>query len=400
MISRRTALLSLVAVASCSDDEPGDTNTGYGDGPLYLIATEVNAGDHFQVYLVLSPSFDASTSIDPTRGVELQGRPIPVVHNGAVYVSDPTAPTITRYVVTDGGQLAPDRTVSFASVGVQGVDGALVHVLSDEKAYLFDPASLRIIVWNPGEMKLTGAEIDLTEISREGYVPYAWLEAFNAKSRGDRLFIPVSWYDQDGNIAFGSALLTIDTSSDEVVAFSTDDRCGEAYMSIVAPSGDIYFFPSAEGSAQHYYGDGARRPSCVARVRAGADTFDPADDVLDLSALVSGRAAQGAVSDGATGFFFAAADDARWEDREKNGWSFWRIWHYDFETKEAREVTTLPWWAGSTYHYEIDGQRYLPFWEVTPNDGSKTVVFPMGGAADPAPLFSFDASFRAIARLR
>ncbi|WP_437316488.1 hypothetical protein [Sorangium sp. So ce385] len=400
MVSRRMALFSLAALASCGNNEPGGETTEYAGGPLYLIATEVSAGDHFQVYLVLSPTFDASTAIDATRGLELQGRPIPIVHNGAVYVSDRTAPTVTRYLVTEDGQLAPDRTVSFASVGVQGIDGANMHIVSDEKAYLFDPASLRILVWNPTEMKLTGAEIDLTEVSREGYTAVAWLEPFNVASRGDRLFIPVSWYDQDGNIAFGAALLTIDTSSDTVVAFSKDDRCGEAYMSVEAPSGDIYFFASAESSAQHHYGDGARRPSCVARVRAGADTFDPDDEVLDLSALVSGRAAQGAISDGATGFFFAAADEARWEEREQNGWSFWRIWHYDFETKEAREVDSLPWWAGSTYHYEIDGQKYLPFWEATPDDGWKTTVFKMSGTDNPAPLFSFAASYRAIARLK
>lgn len=168
-------------------------------------------------------------------------------------------------------------------------------------------------------------------------------------------------------------------------------------MTVAAANGDRYFFPSAFSSPQHFYGE-QRGPSCVLRVLNGESTFDP-DYQLDLSALGSGGAAVGGVPDGAGGFFFAAADDALWNQPENNGGEFWRIWHYDLATAASRALDTLPVWAGDPYYVEVDGQRYMPQWRQT-DDEQRTTVYSVSGAADPTVLFSFEASWAGFGRLR
>jgi hypothetical protein len=58
------------------------------------------------------------------------------------------------------------------------------------------------------------------------------------------------------------------------------------------------------------------QPTCVLRVRAGESSFDR-DYELNLSGLGSGSAANGAIPDGDSGFFFFTVDQALWDNREE-----------------------------------------------------------------------------------
>jgi hypothetical protein len=407
------ALGLLVGVAACGGDGSDDaarevTPGGASDAgtspegsaakpPLYLVSAEVSAGDQYETYMALAPSFDATTQFNPLSGIKLLGRMSPIAHNGAVYTPDANAPVITRYDLNASDQLVKGAELSFLGVGVTEIAGWNVYFVSDDKAYVFDPASSRLIVWNPQTMTLTGKQIDLSSLRRDKFLPGLALEQTGPVRRGSQLFIPVSWADQDWSYRYASGLLVLDTDADAVVTTAEDTRCGEAFMTIAAPNGDLYYFPSADSSAQHFYADN-HRPTCVLRVRSGEQAFDPTYQ-LDLSALGGGTAAIGAVPDGKSGFFFATADQTRWEAREENEWSFWRYHHYDFATQAHEPVPSLPFWAGSTYWVKVDGKTYLPHWEKTAST-SKTTVYGVDGAAAPTPVFSFPASWRSIYRLR
>jgi hypothetical protein len=246
-------------------------------------------------------------------------------------------------------------------------------------------------------MRLTGTQIDLAAAARPGLTPSLALEQTGPKKRGAELFIPTSWTDQDGNFRRATGVTILDTAKDQLVSVIEDERCGEAYMSIAAPSGDLYFFPSSDSSTQHYFVDG-KKPTCILRVKAGERTFDPTY-ALDLSVLGTGSAAIGAIPDGATGFFFATADEALYASRESDGDAYFRFFHYDFTTQAARAVSSLPTWAGSTYYSDVGGKVVVPHW-VENGASSRTTLYTMNGAADPTPLFSFDASWYGLARLR
>jgi hypothetical protein len=365
--------------------------------PLYLVAPAFFNGDDVETYLITTSTFDASTTFDPTSGARVLGEVVPIVHNGKVFASDDRAPVIGRYDVGPDDQLVKGAELSFAGVGMTEVVSWFIYIVDDTKGYVFDPAGRRIVVWNPSTMTLTGTQIDLSVLDREGWTPRLALEIFSPWRRGSELLIPTAWTGQDEERRFANGLLILDVETDTVVSTAEDERCGESYMTVEDASGDRYFFPSAFSSPQHFFAD-QRGPTCVLRLRAGESAFDP-DYQLDLSALGSGSAAVGGVPDGAGGFFFAAADDALWNEPENNGGEYWRIWHYDFATEASRPVDTLPVWAGDPYYVNVGGRVYLPQWRSS-GDEERTTLYAVDGAADPTQSFSFAASWAGFGQLR
>jgi hypothetical protein len=392
----------LIACFACGDDAelvatPGIPTGEDPSGPLYLVAPAFFNADDAETYLITTDRFDASTAIDPASGARVLGEVVPIVHDGTVFATDARAPVIARFDVGPNDQLVKGAELSFGGVGITEIASWFVHIVSDTKAYVYDPAGRRLVVWNPSTMSLTGTEIDLTSLDRDGWTPRLALEVFSPWRRGSELLIPTAWVGQDEERRFANGLLVIDVETDQVVTSAEDERCGESYMSVAAANGDRYLFPSAFSSPQHYFAQ-QRGPSCVLRVLNGESTFDP-DFQLDLSALGTGSAAVGAVPDGVDGFFFASVDDALRNLPENNGGEFWRIWHYDFASGASRAVEGLPVWAGDPYYVVVDGEVYMPQWRQTP-DEQRTTLYRVNGAEDPTSIFSFEASWAGFGRLR
>ncbi|MET0339465.1 MAG: hypothetical protein ABW252_00605 [Polyangiales bacterium] len=385
----------------CGADEAGDEAAPHAQvsqgSPLYLIATYVGTGDAATTHLVTTSRFDAQTKIDPTSGIAVQGGVVPVVHGSSVFIAEPDAPVISRYEPGADGQLVKTGALSFESVGLTEVASWYIYLISATQAYLYDATSTRIVVWNPTSLTLTGKTIDLGLLAAEGYTPSLALEQTGPQRRGSELLVPVSWTDADGAYRHATGVVSIDTARDAVVGSSVDERGGEAYISVAAPNGDAYFFPTVGSAAQHFFDD-AVRPTRILRVPAGARVFDRSF-ALDLSALGSGLAAAGAVPDGAGGFFFLTADQALYDTRASNGGSYWRASHFDFATGKARQVTSLPTFDDSTYWVKVDGKVYLPRSRTT-ESGASTTLYAVNGPADPTPLFTFDAQWYGFARLR
>lgn len=365
--------------------------------PLYLVVTQIDAGsDMRQSYLNLVSSLDASTTVDATAGVEVQGYTLPVVFDGAVYVPDPLGPTLTRYTVGADDRLVAGARLSFADLGVSFVSGDAIHIVSADKAYLFDTTGLRAIVWNPTEMVRTGEQIDLAPLARDGFRPFTFLEGFNAKVRGSRLFAPVTWYDDDFKSRYGAAVMVIDTDSNSLVTVLEDDRCGDAWVSVAVPSGDLYFFPNAGNVEEHALTVTEPPPSCALRINANQEVFDPSF-TLNLSALAGGAPAQGAAPDGNGGFFFATVDAERYADAENNDFTFWAMWHYEMGASSAERVADFPWWTGAIRYYQVDERVILPYFEATPT--WKTTFLELVPNPSAAP-FAVDASWTTVARVR
>jgi hypothetical protein len=366
---------------------------------LYLVAASFITGDDIETYLVTTETFDESTSIDPTNGPKLLGGIDVVVGGGGIFAPDSNGPELVRYEIDAKNQLKKSAELSFAGVGMTALYGNYVYVVSETKGYVFDPEGPRIVVWNPSTMKLTGKQIELAAVSREGWSPNLTLGLVNqgALRRGSQLLAPLSWSDQDGNSRYASGVLVLDTERDEVVAVDDDERCGEAMTSVAAPNGDIYFFPPAWSATTHYFTDD-HKPTCILRVPAGKNEFDP-DYELDLSALGSGSAAAGAIPDGKTGFFFLSADQGLWDKRASDLDAFWRIWHYDFESKKSHEVTSLPTWTGHAHYVNFGGEIVFVYWEET-ESGNRTTFYRVDGDKDPVRLFAYDASWYSFAKIR
>ena len=391
------ALALSFALPACSDDAMNTKERTPSDGDLFLVATSFEAGDERETFFVTSPTFDETTTFDPTDGPKVLGGVVPVVHDGVLFVTDAGRPVIVRYDVGANDRLEKTAELSVMGAGVTEVFSWHTYVLSATKAYVFDQASSRVIVWNPQTMKLTGDIIDVSDADRDGWVSNLVFEQSGPIARGDELVIPLGWMDQDFNSRHASGALILDTKTDEVVAVLEDERCGESYAGVEGPGGDIYFFPPDWSALPHFVAD-IHQPTCVLRIAAGANEFDP-NFTLDLSALGTGSAASGAVPDGETGFFFTALDEALWDDGAGADGEIWRFYHYDFETEESRAVESLKLWATNGYYVNVGGTRYLPR-EDTTDEGPRTTMYRIDGGSDPTEVFSFDASWYGAAKLK
>lgn len=407
-------LLTALFVPGCGDDESstdgpgtgGATGGGGGEGgepaesAVYVVAKHVSTGDAWTTYLdaaAVEQVSELETFDALDDGIEIDGYVTPVVHDGAVYVADSVAPQITRYDLDDANELVEGETVSFLGTGVEGAWN--LTVVSDGKAYVFDAPSQRAVAWNPSTMLLTGEEVDLQNPDLDGYDAWYWVDA--AKVRNGKLIVPAEYSNAEGGVR-ASHLVVIDTATDEVTKFVSDERCQPQHVAIELDNGDIHYFPN-QGTVIDYYLDvAAPRPTmCSLRVRGGADEFDP-DYVLDLGALVggdeqSGGGVQGAFPDGRGGLYFAVADEERYADAENNGYSFFDLWHYDFE--EATAVPNQPAWSGAMSRWtKFEDETIVLNYGLDENDNEYTIVFE--GSAEPLNSFTMPGTIEPIARIR
>jgi hypothetical protein len=419
-ITLRLALLLSLCVSACSDDSTEDEHSDeheHGDGgddghshshspadagtrksdSLFLIATSFTAGDQTETYLVTTDRWDADTKVDTTAGPKLLGGVVPIVHKGSVFVPDSNSPVLQRYDVGDDDKLELGDEVSFMGAGLTQLSSTHIYILSDKKGYVFDPAGPRILVWDPSVMELTGKEIDLSMVKRDGWSPNLIFEQSGPQRVGDELYVPLAWLDQDGNSRFATGVVVLDVEKDSVVTVDEDERCGESYASVVDPDGNIYFFPPDWSAVAHFYAD-KHTPTCVLRINAGETVFDK-DYALDLSALGSGGAASGAVPDGDSGFFFLTVDEELYDDGNNESGEYWHMYHHDFSSEETRKLDSFPAWAGTNYWIKVGDRTVMPYWRES-EDGWVTTMYTVDGSTDPKPVFSFDASWYGAAQLR
>lgn len=295
--------------------------------------------------------FDAEVS-----GQSLGSSNLVVSHGNAVFVPAALAPELTRFELTESGELVQGATLSFASTGLVSLTGWQLAFVSDSKAYLVDSDSSRVLIWNPTTMELSDTVIDISGAQREGLT--VGMGAREARLVGERLFVPTYWYTDELDVK-ASAVLVLDTATDQMTRVASDDRC-PGYMLVALPSGDLHMFPDGYFSQAFYLNQEApRTPLCSLRIRAGEETFDP-EYAQDLGALVggdelSGGGVQGGISDGQGGIYLSVADEALFAAGETN---VYRTWHWDPATGAARELPDVPLWSDLMLSYEQGGQRF------------------------------------------
>lgn len=363
---------------------PDGGEAGTGEPPLYFFSTMVFTGANFFTYVSLADRFDSSlSSFDGTKdGLELPSYPNFALEFGAAFAAHPSRPEITRLDVGLDRKLFKGKTITFAGASASGIEAVLF--VNPEKAYFFDVATAKAIVWNPTTMELTGKTIDISaflklDIGRAA-VPNG--KSLNVRKSGAEWTLPVYYVDTTTFKlvrAAGVAILNVET--DTVVSVVHDDRCYDGVTAVASASGDYYYFPGWGSANDFYMKATAPKPhTCALRLPAGQNTFD-ATSVLDLTTLAGGDdtgngGGQGAVSDGANGFYFTVADDTRYA--ANSGFPN-KLWHYDFTTQTAKVVAGAAWWGQSTMDRRayIDGVMYAAtagFSDADPG-GFRTEIF-------------------------
>lgn len=412
-----TTTLALAAVlqmgCSGSNGEPAP-DSGTASDPVYVLASGVCGPDSCQTYL------GTTTSLEPRRvdirpqAIELEGFVYPFRHRDAVLVPGGESPALTRYTLGGSGELVKGPTLSLAGAGYSGtITAGRARIIDDEKAYVFDEAGGVIFIWNPSDMSLTGREIDISLIHRDGQDAFVSAWENGARQRGDLLFVPVGWSDSTTyEFRPVAGMLVIDTARDEVVKLVEDPRCPELESSVVTPEGDIYYgFPSAAGMLDVNARDPSF-PACSLRIRAGETEFDP-DYFLNVSELTGGRIGCCGSSGGGSTAYIQVLHEERIgiTDRTElfgSAHNDWRLWRLDLESQRAEEVTSLPWFATSGVDtFEMEEGVFRPILTLDGDSGGLfsnvdrwTTLVDLTGDVEPRSTITVDGNLLFFDRLR
>jgi hypothetical protein len=156
--------------------------------------------------------------------------------------------------------------------------------VSPTRAYSLSSALDEVLVWNPEEMLITGS-IPMTMPERP-----AAMESFAYYSPGvvvgDKVFWEIVSVDSAENIQYPATTLAIaNVGDEEPIRFVEDERCVGGGGPYVDARGDYYVRSGAMWGQYAAFGAGSENVrTCMLRVRAGQQSFDP-DFLVDFREL-------------------------------------------------------------------------------------------------------------------
>jgi hypothetical protein len=366
-----------------------DAAADAGAQALYLLGGTI-FGTPKVSYVVTARSLAAGTAIDYSAGVPIVGGAglYGVERAGHFFVGSGETPTLTRFEVSPGGVFTKGKTMSLAGHGFSTalVNRSGVVFLSPTKAYFIHQEDLKAVIWNPTTMEIERTIALPPELTKPGQVV-----VFDGKAqrRGDELFLVATWADHgNGRYPAGALLITIDTTTDAVVAKETDPRCSQVYDSMKHPSGDLYYACSTWSAATNrVLGAEYAAPSCLLRIRPGERRFDP-QFYVKVADLAGGRVAGGLIpGQGAEGFI-RVLDETLFQVTptvtvgEVTGAEAWRWWRLDLDQLTAAPIGALAPSAASATEIAIDGAVYT---SLSKKDFSETTLVEMAAPGGPRP---------------
>lgn len=395
----------LLCAAACSDSDSEPKPRSKPDvkeskDPLYLSMTRVWDDTSTTSYLHVVPSLKRGTDVDVKKAREIGGaaKLFAYGENHWFAVGGGEAPTITRYTLDKDGNLEKGDAISLQPFGVSDLWDALYFV-SPKKAYYPDTSGSQLIVWNPTTMETEGT-IALPETVREGFLSYYSLSAL---VRGDKLLFSVGWFDweNEDTILPETGLVELDTKTDKVVSFETDDRCGGITQALETDSGDTYFISSALAAATYRLGRLKTEP-CALRVRKGESSFD-AKYIKHLKELTGGALAGEPVPVGDDEFLLRVFDEDAAEIEEDaltwdlTGQAAWKWARWNVGSDEFTAIDDLPASTSDTFWFQIDGRVYA---SETKTDYTETTLIDLTADGGPKRELTVPGFLQNVARIR
>jgi hypothetical protein len=396
--------LSLTVAAflasGCGDDEDDPQPINLGEGAAFVVGTRIWDDTTTLSYFHVVPSLDANTLVDPKQGLEVPGaaKLYSVKGLGWFAIGGGEAPTITRYTLDERGALARGQSIDLSGYGVKGLWDT-IYFVSPTKAYYPDREGTQLIVWNPSTMRVIG-NIQLPETVRDGYLA---LYGYTPVVRGTKLLFSIGWFDwsENDSVLPETGLVSIDTESDTLAAFETDERCGGITQTIAMSDGDAYFVSSALAGTAHLLGRLATEP-CALRIRHGEEAFD-GKYVQPLAALTEGGTAGEPIPGGQDTVFLRVLDEslATIEDGaftyDLTGQAAWHWVRWTPASNTIESIDSLDPSSSDVLWFEIDGKIYG---SQTTTEYTETTLIELTAEGGPRVGLTAPGFVHGVARVR
>jgi hypothetical protein len=386
-------VLGVLAGGCGGDARVVDSAPQAGD-PEYVVNTQIFDDQGTMGYVSLLGSLGPQT-IDLEQAREFAGEADVWVHDGAVFVTDAEAFTITKFAVT-GGALVEQGVVSFAAYGLSTFGFWLNTFVSSDKAYFLND-TVEYIVYNPTTLQITGTLPLPAAAAREGFRPFTSYSDRAAVLRDGLLYQPFYYTDESFFLFAPETRIVVTEVATDRVIDEIDAPCPGLDYATVDADGNIYF------SSWVYAAGGAavldQPPTCVFELPAkGAPrvAFSVPDVTLGrqggaLRYVGNGRALLSVLHDERFPPSDApSASELTFADN-------WRFWSYDLATGSATLLESVSWNGGAQYSFDIDQKTYML---VAAADYSKTTVYELGDGLSLTPVFDTEGWATRLFKLR
>ena len=281
-----SSALALSVLVACSGDPTILVQGGeQGTAPAVMLSVISSNPDGRQTYV--GAFADVPTGeVGVERMLEF-GDAYYYAFDGSVFVWEREQASITRYEVTDDLQLVRGATVSFVSYGFKF--GAELTFLSPTRAYMNVGEQNLVIVWDPSSMTVTSTfPANLPTVTGLDTFPIPI-----GRSGSSVYWSVISMNYENVQVYPKNVLAIAPAEADGPVTIIEDDRCVPALGGYITSNGDVYLVGGADADAIRAYNPGAAYPpTCVVRVNAGTQEFDP-DFYVDLSLATGSPAMPG-----------------------------------------------------------------------------------------------------------
>lgn len=361
--SAALAALLLGGLIGCGDtDETNTVSEGPPPVPSYAIMYEVYDDAGSTSYLSLLDTLDIE-AVDTSKAREYgAGRAFIQAYGGWLFVGDSQTPMVTRYSLSDAGELVEEGVISFVGEGLRTsqFDSWNATFISPEKAYLQDFEEGRTIIWNPTTMQIIGAIEAPAELLRPGLS----LEGSPGAVRDGLLYRTFNWVNYvDATYSTDFLLAIYDVATDQLLELIPETRCPTPGNLVHADeAGNIYFsnwiWPVA-GTIMR-----SAPESCVLRINAGENRFDPSWTLRYPEVAEQRRGAMFSYLGGDKALFAAFYEERTSFDQTTDPWSYvgsnnWRIWNLDLGTRASAPLDGLDFNGGAFTPVQFDERLFL-----------------------------------------
>lgn len=351
---------SLFAIGSLVTDPNGDSS-----GYLKLVSSLDRGGERLE--------------LDDAR--EFAGQSDIWVEGGSVFVASGDEPSITKYDVSNEGELRERGTISFSNYGIASAAFWNNAFVSDRKAYMQNSVS-EYIVWNPSTMQIEGT-VKFPDIENKGELePRVSFADRGVVVYDGKLYQPVYWTNKDfSGRTEASLILVVDTDTDEVVDQLTVDCTGLDYGT-KDESGHVYFSNWTGTVGTHLVLE--TPPTCFATVDVESNEI-----TTTKFADVTGGHEGAALKYAGDGMFVMSVFhegevklDQVDDPFELVAEPHFHLYRYDPKSRDAKPIDDVGANTGAIYHAAIGGK----FYSLVPgaNYDDTTVYELSAGTAKPA----------------
>jgi hypothetical protein len=182
-------------------------------------------------------------------------------------------------------------SMSFTNYGDAHVDIGFIPSITDSKAYFLSAASQKAVIINTQDMSIDG-DFDISGAQRTGFgasLLHQGIMQFENAVVGNRAFestlvstaTPASYYTK-------MTVSVYDTANSAFLKVIEDDRCYGPATMVKDDNGDVYVSSYSFTGKIYQTAGYDYKPTCVLRIKAGTDEFDP-NYFVSFPDLLGGR---------------------------------------------------------------------------------------------------------------